>query len=144
MKDFKQNQANYEATAAIPETHQLQKTKLLILHGTGDDNVHVLNSMWLSHRLQRASLPTGDPYVNPAYYRLQFIPDDDHSMDNTINARQMVYQMLVRWLVDSFAEVDRNRLTLSDLLRSFGNQTNGSALLNTASQRCFAEGILCG
>ena len=57
-----------------------EKTRLLIIHGTADDNVHVQNTMEVTRALNR----------HHKQYDMMIYPDQNHSMmpDNAINIRQ--------------------------------------------------------
>ncbi len=50
-----QNVENYERSSPLNEAENL-KSKLLLVHGTGDDNVHVQNTIEFALRLQKANL----------------------------------------------------------------------------------------
>ena len=75
------NPAGYDDNSPINFADKLShKTRLLIIHGTADDNVHFQNSM----EMCRALNASGKQYDMMVY------PDQNHSMrpDDTINIRQ--------------------------------------------------------
>lgn len=62
-------------------------TRLLIIHGTADDNVHFQNTVEMARRLNAAG----------AHYDMMIYPDQNHSMrpDDTANIRRkmLVYTL---------------------------------------------------
>ncbi len=74
MKSVVDNAGNYSATA-VTSVKNFRTLRYLNIHGTGDDNVHVLNTMNLAHHLQLAA-----DEVPATTYRIHFVPDDAHSM----------------------------------------------------------------
>ncbi|KAI9219719.1 dipeptidyl peptidase IV N-terminal region-domain-containing protein [Blastocladiella britannica] len=73
-----------------------KKTRFLLVHGTGDDNVHVGQSLALVRKMQLASVRA---------YRVQVFPDSDHSM-NFGNAYRELYAMMDRFLGHVFFGTD--------------------------------------
>lgn len=78
--------AGYDAFCPIAFAHLLQG-KLLIVHGTGDDNVHYQNSMQLANAL----IAAGKDFDMLTY------PDRNHSI-NTKGARMHLYKHLTRYV----------------------------------------------
>jgi dipeptidyl-peptidase-4 len=50
------NGANYDATAPLAHV-QGMRARFLLVHGTGDDNVHAQNALALANRLVAANKP---------------------------------------------------------------------------------------
>lgn len=81
MRTPAHNPSGYE-NARISNTTALgQNTRFLVMHGTGDDNVHVQHSLTLLDALDLAGVHNYDVHV---------FPDSDHSI-SFHNARTMVY-----------------------------------------------------
>ena len=75
------NPEGYDNNSPINFANRLSnKTRLLIIHGTADDNVHFQNAMEMCRALNRAS----------KQYDMMVYPDQNHSMrpDDTFNIRQ--------------------------------------------------------
>ncbi|CCK73000.1 dipeptidyl aminopeptidase KNAG_0M01470 [Huiozyma naganishii CBS 8797] len=64
-----------------------QAKRVLLMHGTGDDNVHFQNSLILMDKLNLASITNYDVHV---------FPDSDHSISYH-NANAIVYDRLLQW-----------------------------------------------
>ena len=65
------NPKGYDDNSPINFANLLSdRTKLLIMHGTADDNVHVQNTMEMCHALNRAG----------KHYDMMIYPDQNHSM----------------------------------------------------------------
>ena len=82
------NPAGYDDNSPLNFTERLSpRTRLLMSHGTADDNVHFQNSMEMARRLnaQRAS------------YDMMVYPDQNHSMmpDDTFNVRMKMLTYLL-------------------------------------------------
>ncbi|EMG48554.1 STE13 Dipeptidyl aminopeptidase A [Candida maltosa Xu316] len=83
----------YETTGRINEINNFKLAKrLLIMHGTGDDNVHIQNSMWLLNEFNSHNVEN---------YDVQFFPDSDHAIMYN-NAGIIVFDKLFNWLQDAF------------------------------------------
>lgn len=75
------NAAGYDDNSPINFARMLDdRTRLLMIHGTADDNVHFQNSMEMARALNRAG----------KRYDMMVYPDQNHSMqpDDTSNVRQ--------------------------------------------------------
>ncbi|KAL7751692.1 Dipeptidyl peptidase 4 [Sorochytrium milnesiophthora] len=94
--------------SAVSQMDGFKKTKFLLVHGTGDDNVHFQQSVALVRKFQMAGVHN---------YRLQFFPDSDHSM-NFDNAYSELYQLIVRFM--QYAFDGKDDLSDSSLLRKRG------------------------
>lgn len=81
MKTPQENQAGYDGTAITNATALAQNKRFLIMHGTGDDNVHVQNTLTLLDKLDLAGVENYDVHV---------FPDSDHSI-YFHNANKIVY-----------------------------------------------------
>jgi len=84
------NPTGYANTSVLTKVANIKKPFFLI-HGTGDDNVHFLNSVELSEAMIEANI----------YYRAMYYPNRDHSITGN-NARQHYYQNVVNFLQDTF------------------------------------------
>ncbi|RMZ81649.1 hypothetical protein DV737_g2424, partial [Chaetothyriales sp. CBS 132003] len=88
-----QNNANgYDSSAISNATALGQNVRFLVMHGTGDDNVHYQNTLTLLDKLDLAGVDN---------YDVHFFPDSDHSI-YFHNANYMVYQKLSKWLTNAF------------------------------------------
>ena len=76
------NAAGYDENSPIHFARMLddEKTRLLLIHGTADDNVHFQNTIEMARALNRAG----------KQYDMMIYPDQNHSMmpDDTHNVRQ--------------------------------------------------------
>jgi dipeptidyl-peptidase-4 len=80
MRTPKDNPQGYESSAPLSKAKDL-KAKLLIMHGTSDDNVHLQNSMAFIDALVKAGKP----------YQLEVVPGQRHGFrgKDAINFRNM-------------------------------------------------------
>lgn len=67
-------------------------TRLLMMHGTADDNVHLQNLLWLLDKFNVNNIEN---------YDVHFFPDNDHSIHYN-NADTIVFDKLTHWLQDAF------------------------------------------
>lgn len=87
------NKDGYEK-ARIKDVKRLgQNTRFLIMHGTGDDNVHLQNTLVLLDILDENKIENYDMHV---------FPDSDHSI-YFHNANTVVYDKLHQWIANAFA-----------------------------------------
>ncbi|CAK7563495.1 MAG: hypothetical protein SEPTF4163_001364 [Sporothrix epigloea] len=86
------NGGGYDASAVQNATALAQNVRFLIMHGVGDDNVHLQNSLALLDRLDLAGVSNYDVHV---------FPDSDHSI-YFHNGHQIVYDKLENWLINAF------------------------------------------
>jgi len=83
------NPNGYDDNSPINHAEKLQG-KLLLVHGTGDDNVHMQNTMELAERLIQANKP----------FDMMLYPDRNHSIYGN-NARQHLYNLLTRYVKEN-------------------------------------------
>ncbi|KAJ3203207.1 hypothetical protein HDU82_006759 [Entophlyctis luteolus] len=91
MKTPLMNPKGYE-TSAIADMAGFKNSEFLLIHGTGDDNVHYQNSLALIWKLTASRVHS---------YQVQFYPDSDHSM-NAGNAFIELFDLLHRFLNERF------------------------------------------
>ena len=86
------NAAGYDDNSPINFARMLDdtKTRLLIIHGTADDNVHFQNSVEMARALNRCG----------KQYDMMVYPDQNHSMqpDDTANVRQKMIEYTLEHL----------------------------------------------
>jgi dipeptidyl aminopeptidase B len=88
------NAAGYESAAVRNVTAIGQSERFLLIHGTGDDNVHFQNSLIFLDKLDENNVENYDVHV---------FPDSDHSI-NYHNANKIVYDKLKDWIVLAFGD----------------------------------------
>ena len=82
------NEAGYDSTSVLSYVDRF-KGKLLVIHGTGDDNVHSQNLTWLIEEFVK-----NDKQLDVFYY-----PDRPHSMRGG-NARKNLYKKMMNYFND--------------------------------------------
>ncbi|MFY9607399.1 MAG: S9 family peptidase [Blastocatellia bacterium] len=82
-----ENAEDYKLCSPITYAHQL-KGNLLVVHGTGDDNVHYQNTEALINALVEAN----KPFTMMAY------PNRSHAISEGKNTTRHVYELLTRYL----------------------------------------------
>lgn len=88
----KDNKEGYDE-ARINHMDSFKKVeRFLIMHGTGDDNVHIQNSFRLFDKFNLAEVFN---------YDMQIFPDSNHNI-NFHNANKVIYNKLKTWLVNAF------------------------------------------
>lgn len=92
MGQLSTNAAGYDAYCPIGFAHLMQGS-LLIVHGTGDDNVHYQNSMQLANALIAAEKD----------FDMLTYPDRNHSI-NTRGARMHLYRHLTKYVEEHLFE----------------------------------------
>ncbi|MDD3968582.1 MAG: S9 family peptidase [Proteiniphilum sp.] len=85
MRTPGQNHDGYVQGSALELAPQLEG-KLLLVHGTADDNVHLQNSIEYSRALIRAN----------KHFEMFYFPDYDHSIVGG-NAREYLYEKVIRF-----------------------------------------------
>ena len=84
------NPKGYDDNSPLSHAEKLSpRTKLLIIHGTADDNVHFQNTMEMTHRLNAAG----------KQYDMMVYPDQNHSM--MPSATSLVRQKMVDYTIDN-------------------------------------------
>lgn len=88
------NEGGYEeATVGTSDIDNFKaKKRFLIMHGTGDDNVHIQNTYTLLDKFNLAGVENFD---------MKLFPDSDHSIYYH-NANTIVYDKLFKWIKDAF------------------------------------------
>ncbi|MDY6122599.1 MAG: S9 family peptidase [Porphyromonas sp.] len=89
MRTPAENAAGYDDASVLNFAHAL-KGKLLLIHGSADDNVHLQNSMSLTERLVEAGIP-----FDQAIYT-----DKNHSIQGG-NTRFHLYSRMANYLFDN-------------------------------------------
>lgn len=89
MRTPGQNHDGYVKGSALSLASQLEG-KLLLIHGTADDNVHLQNSIEYSRALIRAN----------KQFEMFFFPDYNHSIVGG-NAREYLYEKVIRFFKES-------------------------------------------
>ncbi|KAI8320286.1 hypothetical protein GQ54DRAFT_291529 [Martensiomyces pterosporus] len=95
MKTPVMNQEGYTASAVTNAT-AFKQTKFLVQHGTGDDNVHIQNSLALVDLLESNNVPG---------FEMATYTDSDHSI-YTHNVRPALYARMTNFLFRSFHELE--------------------------------------
>jgi dipeptidyl-peptidase-4 len=83
------NAAGYRAASVLPLADRL-KGNLLLVHGTGDDNVHFQNSEFLINALVAADRP----------FTMMAYPNRTHCICEGVNTSRHVYGLLTQYLTD--------------------------------------------
>lgn len=86
------NKKGYEQTAVHNMTALGANERFLVMHGSGDDNVHMQNTLSLIDNLDLAGIENYDMHI---------YPDSDHSI-YFHNAQAMVYDRLYTWIQRAF------------------------------------------
>lgn len=79
----KENPTGYNKSSILDRTSNIKDNKYLLVHGTGDDNVHFQNSVELANALIR----------DDVQFQTMFYPNRDHSIA-TPGSRKHLYRML--------------------------------------------------
>ncbi|KAL5596648.1 hypothetical protein BROUX41_006656 [Berkeleyomyces rouxiae] len=86
------NPNGYERSAVMNATALGENVRFLVMHGTGDDNVHMQNTLTLLDKLDLANVEN---------YDVHMFPDSDHGI-YFHNANRIVYDKLSSWLINAF------------------------------------------
>lgn len=89
MDTPQQNKQGYEESSVVNKAKNL-KGKLLLIHGTMDDNVHIQNSVQLIHELQKHNIP----------FEYMCYPNSRHGVDGPLipHYRQLLTDFFLRSL----------------------------------------------
>ncbi len=82
------NPRGYDDNSPLNFADRLQG-KLLIVHGTGDDNVHIQNTYLMARALTAAG----------KQFDMHIYPDDNHSMQP--HGRRNAEQLMIRWVTEN-------------------------------------------
>ncbi|KAJ3121511.1 hypothetical protein HK098_003612 [Nowakowskiella sp. JEL0407] len=93
MKTPQINPLGYEESS-VRKMDGFKQSKLLLIHGTADDNVHFQNTAALIWKL------TGEAVRN---YQVQVFTDSDHSIYEN-GAHAEVYDLMRRYLIENFVD----------------------------------------
>lgn len=90
----KENPQGYNEFAVVKNFRSFKKIrKLLVVHGTADDNVHIQNSYEFVDHLNSLGINNYDMHI---------FPDSDHTI-HFHNAQTIVFTKLYQWLKDAFS-----------------------------------------
>ncbi|MGH7445778.1 MAG: S9 family peptidase, partial [Longimicrobiales bacterium] len=92
MRTPQQNPDGYDRSSPVQKADQLSGD-LLLVHGTGDDNVHFQNSVQLANALQEAN----------EQFDLMIYPNRTHSISGG-NTTVHLFNHITSWLVDKLAQ----------------------------------------
>ena len=91
MRTPQENPDGYELNSPLHYAGKLQGAYLLV-HGTGDDNVHVQNAIEMMTALQKANKP----------FDMMLYPNKNHGMEGKDgSARRHLYHKLTRFLYEN-------------------------------------------
>lgn len=96
MGTLEDNLAGYQETAVSKMDGFKNAKRFLIMHGTGDDNVHYQNTLSFVDKLNVKGIENYDMHI---------FPDSDHSI-YFHNANNQVYHRLTTWLQHAFGTRD--------------------------------------
>lgn len=89
MRKPQNNEEGYDNNSPITHVEKL-KGKLLLVHGTADDNVHYQNSMELVNKLVEAG----------KQFDMQFYPNKNHSIGG-VNTRVHLYTKMTQFILEN-------------------------------------------
>jgi dipeptidyl-peptidase-4 len=103
MRTPQENPAGYDENSPINYADKL-KGKFLLVHGSGDDNVHVQNTMRLSNALIEANIP-----FDQAIY-----PDRTHSIYRGKNTRLHLYTKMTNFIEENLGNKESHLQLIKD------------------------------
>jgi len=89
MDQPKDNEAGYQESSALFHAKKL-KGKLLIIHGSADDNVHLANTLQLAEAFQNARIP----------FDLMIYPRKTHGIGGT-DTRVHLYEKITQYILEN-------------------------------------------
>lgn len=92
LPDADHNKQGYEESTISNVRRLAQNKRFLVMHGTGDDNVHFQNTLALLDKFDVDGIEN---------YDLHVFPDSDHSI-YFHGAHKIVYDKLLHWISDAF------------------------------------------
>lgn len=87
------NRAGYDESAITNVQNIANNTRFLVMHGSGDDNVHFQHTLTLLDKFDLSKVENYDVHI---------FPDSDHSIYYH-GANTIVYDKLLHWIGDAFA-----------------------------------------
>ncbi|KAK2552559.1 Prolyl endopeptidase FAP [Acropora cervicornis] len=87
-----ENHEGYEISSVLPLANNFKNESFLVVHGTGDDNVHFQNTAQLVAALTKAGVK----------YQVQFYPDKNHGLSGG-GTTDHLYHLLTRFLTEKLS-----------------------------------------
>lgn len=100
MRTPQENQAGYDENSPIEYADQL-KGKYLLVHGSGDDNVHVQNTMRLTNALIAADVP----------FDMAIYPDRTHGIYKGRNTRLHLYKKMTSFIEENLGTKEKEKVS---------------------------------
>lgn len=97
------NVDGYNSTSVLVNANGLKNFPFLVVHGTGDDNVHFQNSALLNERLVELGIQ----------YDTMFYTNDQHSINNK-GARSHLYTLLYNYINTTLASMPQVRQEITN------------------------------
>ena len=93
MRTPKENKEGYDIGSAVVHADKLNG-KLLLIHGTADDNVHFRNMLRYVHALNQAGKP----------FEMALYPDSNHGIYFGQNTRMHLFERLSNFFIDNLLD----------------------------------------
>ncbi|MBL4745027.1 MAG: S9 family peptidase [Flavobacteriaceae bacterium] len=100
MRTPQENQAGYDENSPINYANLL-KGKFLLVHGSGDDNVHVQNTMRLTNALIAADVP----------FDMAIYPDRTHGIYKGKNTRLHLYKKMTSFIEENLGTKEKEKVS---------------------------------
>ncbi len=100
MRTPQENPNGYDENSPINYADQL-KGKFLLIHGSGDDNVHVQNTMRLTNALIAADIP----------FDMAIYPDRTHGIYKGINTRLHLYKKMTSFIEENLGTKKEDKIS---------------------------------